>query len=574
MKSNGSTPERNKRPRSLFASLMIFPTPTLVRFLLFSISISSLSIPFILHFSLSGDCTDNSSGRQSFPSLQFLSKGGKVRPPRIRNARSVNYQAARNDASPPIVHTLEHPPPDSPYTIIHTILTRFMVGQASKHHLARARYLLFETFCWPTIWNQRQQNFYWLVLVDPGLDRSVITDMQSLLVQMPNAFMVLTNNTAWAADGIGVQNASSYGVGLRTVAEEFQKGTVEVVTGNTKYLQQALQYMSGQLPATNPKPILAIETLLDADDGMNNNAVEWIQTTAVQKTIEQQDHWKSSRSLFDFSKPATPHLNTTWWFLCGTDHIEWHNRDIFRISAEEYARSGLTGGLAGIRSKPTFCTSAGFTRIGLTQAPTTMTFPKDAYSNHALAFYFAPCTDAANHFAILQARNISVSQCWRREFPGRPFILKSRTIGSDSMDNMNPRDQSYRDVSWVNDTQIPLLINETEIAWEMLVQDFSVNRRDAWTTSLYFYEHRKQILQDNKDSRCSPGFPCYKAAKKNLVLLERLWMRQESGGNDQKDLIGSRRSKMHEIAFRKLQRQRTAQWEKLGNETNGTVHKE
>jgi Putative rhamnosyl transferase len=458
-------------------------------------------------------------------------------------------------------YTLEHPPEYSPYTIIHSILTRFMVGQASRYTLARARYLLFETFCWPTMYHQHNQNFYWLVLVDPGLDRRVLLDMQSLLQTMPNAFMILTNNTAWAADGVGVENVTSYGVGLRTVAQAFQEGNVEIVTGNTTYLEQALRQMNQPpLPQQQPqnqtqeqsssKPILAIETLLDADDGLNNHGVQWIQDAAIQRIQEQQSYLKSTRSMLDSSSLPSANLESTWWFLCGTDHIEWHNRDIFKVTAEEYAISGLTAGLAGIRSRPYFCTSAGFTRIGLTVSPATMTFPKDAYSNHALAFYFPPCTDTQD-LGWLPATNISVAHCFRRNFAGQPFILKSRSIGSDSMDNMNPRDRSYRDVAWLNDTDSPLLVNETELAWEMLVQDFSICRRDAWTTSLYLYEHRKQILRENKASRCSPGFPCYKAAKKNLLLMERYLMRQEV---DQKEHMF--KGMRHQMAVEKARQQR------------------
>jgi hypothetical protein len=108
-------------------------------------------------------------------------------------------------------------------------------------------------------------------------------------------------------------------------------------------------------------------------------------------------------------------------------------------------------------------------------------------------------------------------------------------------------------VAWLNDTeQFPLRINETEVAWEILVQDFSISRRAAWTTSLYLYEHRKQILKENSSSRCTPGFPCYKAAKKNLILLERYVMHQEME-NKEHIFRPSRQSPHLETATQKAQ---------------------
>ena len=101
---------------------------------------------------------------------------------------------------------LDHPPPFSSLQVIHTVQTRFMVGQPNQPILARARFMLFETFCFPTMRYQTSQNFYWIVLVDPRLQEDILNDMQTLLKNMPNAFLVLTSNTTWAADGVGVPN--------------------------------------------------------------------------------------------------------------------------------------------------------------------------------------------------------------------------------------------------------------------------------------------------------------------------------------------------------------------------------
>jgi hypothetical protein len=290
-----------------------------------------------------------------------------------------------------------------------------------------------------------------------------------------------------------------------------------------------------------------IETLLDTDDGLNNHAVEWIQETAVQKT---QEHWNhkqqqlqqqralaaANQSTTSSTQPRSPSLNDTWWFLCGTDHIEWHNREIFQLMEDEFALRGISSGVVGLRQKPLFCTSAGFTRVGIAAVPRAaaeasnpdaryshVVFPKDGYSNHALTFYFPECTTPNGTSAF--ATNGNYSACWHREYPHDAFIIKSRTITSDSMDHLNVgKTKDYRDVAWLNATDYPLIINDTY--WEVLQNDFHIQRRMVNRTSSYIYEHRRSIITQNKQSRCTPGFPCGKVARRNLVRMERYWAKQ------------------------------------------------
>lgn len=366
--------------------------------------------------------------------------------------------ASPSKRKPEFIYSLRNPMNDAPFQILHTVTTRFMIGQPHQPILARARYLLMETFCWPTVKYQTRQNFYWIVLVDPRLDNAVIQDIQTLLtsslgggdIHFPsqNAFLVLTDNPAWAADGVGVPNVTSYGVGLQELAREYQDGNVDILSGNTYHLMKALEVLEGPPDTRNKKkknaaavtdtaskPVLMIETLLDADDGLNNHGIEWIQDLAIEHATHQQEQLEAV--------VETPNLNSTWWVLCGTDHIEWHNRDIYKLSNNQYEKMGLTAGITGIRHAPLYCASAGYTRVGLTiplktesttkqdesniNPSSAMLFPQEAYSNHALAVDFPFCNQTY------------MSGCLRREFNGKPYILKSRSITSDSMDHMNPK---------------------------------------------------------------------------------------------------------------------------------------
>ena len=435
---------------------------------------------------------------------------------------------------------------DSPYKIVHSLTTRFMLGQKGHPTLARARYLLFETFCQPTVRYQTAQEaseryeFSWFVLADPGLDKDIIDDLQALLSQdgdgsgtsgffpKGNAYLLLTDNPSWAADGVGVPGVTGYGAGFEEIARGIRDGSIQPLTGNATRLIGTLEEDFEKRTTTNDKngiekPLLLIETMLDADDGLNNQAIQWIQDLAVSHTQQQRlEPEVSTGKLRNSHNAIAPSLNSTWWLLCGTDHIEWHNRDIYRLTDKQYDRYGLSSGIIGLRRAPQYCASAGFTRVGLTTERSTpdarpLVFPQVAYSNHALATEeFDHCSEGTGFDTRRKANNNTgtlMSRCFRRDFQGVPFVLKGRTITSDSMDHMAVRPGDYRDLPWEGKEEHPLLgLNETEKMWGIAANDFSIDRHKAQKTSIYLREHLESILQENSESRCAPGFPCREVA--------------------------------------------------------------
>ena len=423
-----------------------------------------------------------------------------------------------------------------PYKILHSLTTRFMIGQPNEPILARARYLLFKTFCHPTVAHQSAspEDFFWFVLADPMIGPDVIDDMQRLLsydiFPEGNAYMILTNNTSWAADGVGVPGVSSYGASFQEIAKGVRDGNVKLLTGNETRLIRTLERKLMNTKNETTKPLLIIETMLDADDGLNNNAIQWIQDLAVFYTQQQQQQQQQKLAINNNNN--NPSLDSTWLLLCGTDHIEWHNRDIFRLSDSAYKEVGLTSGITGIRHAPQYCASAGFTRVGLTTSMLTsekdgsnypnnksnpqqrdaFTFPQKAYSNHALATENFDLCSVPGDYNTDGFTNSTMSRCFLREFAGLPFILKSRSITSDSMDHMDPKRKDYRDLPWESKADHPLLINETERIWRILEEDFSIDRLMAWQTSVYLRENLGSIIEENNHSRCAPGFPCREVA--------------------------------------------------------------
>ena len=525
-------------------------------------------------------------------------------PPPLDGGSEMQLQNNLLYRPPPPITT----PPPPPFHIFHTVTSRFMVGQPDQPTLARARYELFETFCFPTVVHQTRQDFFWFVLVDPRIDEQVLADIEQLLSQQPqqqqqqqrqNAFMILTQNPVWAADGVGVPGVDSYGVSLQELAREYEAGRVEIRTGNTTLLLQALDVIEDRLghqnrnrkPISKPRQwtdsnnevdesssslIVLIETLLDADDGLHTSGIQRIQDEAVQHSMRQLELMDANSNDIIVHgdhgiEQPTISLNSTWWLMCGIDHIEWHNRDIYQMTKKEYEERGLSSGITGIRHAPVYCASAGYTRIGLTrpvavrrdqhdddtaakvdgdknETTALLLFPRVAYSNHALTADFPVCNDgldlhgredavmenkildrllffmpsvtakkegsssSSNNNNINNKNEIIVSKCFRRVFPNLPFVLKSRTITSDSMDHISVKQKDYRDLPWQNKSEYPLLINETEKTWRILQSDFRISRLKAWKTSMFLRENMEAILKENSAARCAPGFPCREVA--------------------------------------------------------------
>lgn len=75
---------------------------------------------------------------------------------------------------------------------------------------------------------------------------------------------------------------------------------------------------------------------------------------------------------------------------------------------------------------------------------------------------------------------------------------------------------SYRDNSWEDKKEHPLLVNETESTWIVLGNEFSVSRLIAWNTSVYLRKNAQEIVSENQQSHCAPGFPCRLVAQKTF----------------------------------------------------------
>ena len=503
-----------KRSVTVVISLLVLPRGTLSSQQLVGIGITLIALAvYAFGRSIPSDNLKLSKRRMSFYGLTLVLA--------LAATMGVNDWSSSSQLAMNIdvfKYTLSRPPtiqvPSDLYHshIIHSVLTRFMVGQPDQTTLAKARLELFRTFCYPTMLHQTSQNYYWLVLVDSGLDESIIQEMESLLMSsspaLDNVYMVLTNNTAWVQDGTNKERKSaSYGVSLHTIVTEYEQGNLLIVTGNKAHLSSALKWYNNRNKRDN---LIIIETLLDADDGMHYEGIERIQNLAVKHTT------KNLQQQFNYLTTTTESsLVRDWWILCGTDHIEWHNQDIYNLKSDEYKKEGITSGVVGIRVQPQECISAGYTRVGLVTKNTKDHVTKDKSKDIKVRLYDVPLIASANHYAAVRAYSKCttevVTHCYRRCFGDKPFSVRTRTITSDGMTHLDPSLISYS-MKTASTPDTAFQTSQGEHVWRLLQQEFSIDRYKAYETSLFLFEQRRNILAENEKGRCIPGFPCNKSA--------------------------------------------------------------
>lgn len=183
--------------------------------------------------------------------------------------------------------TTKPPPPDNQqqpwqHDTIHTITSRFMQSQSKLKHLTYARFLLFQTFCLPSIVGQsvmidyiHQLNnhaskiadpkkiidppFLWFIKVDPELDRSVLNKMIDLVKPYPNIYII-----------DNLQPKHSYWKEENTLRELLQYNPTPH-SGDFTMLKRAFSWRN---------EYISLETRLDSDDGLHKDYIERMQDEA------------------------------------------------------------------------------------------------------------------------------------------------------------------------------------------------------------------------------------------------------------------------------------------------------
>lgn len=431
-----------------------------------------------------------------------------------------------------------HPPPmhrKGAHGIFHGVFTPFSMGprqhpsdvlyntsQTKELHRSllfdRARFRLFQTFCADSMRYQTSANTYWIIVVDEHVEPDVMNDLIMLLYEFPQGggrdtpFLVAVPSEAIRPPG------SLISFGWYDMIREYRNGNLNIATGDNGTLVQALErieYLKSlsseqQRESMNRQQWhILLETRLDVDFGLHKNGIEWIQDFVLQQYQGQYPRtqpWSLDRS---------NETNIPWWYLCGTEHLEWHNPDIFFLHKFLFTDTGLSTGRTGLRVRPHMCALGGLTRVGVLGRfiPFNGTYIAnvipDLSTNETVDMYsfletLPRCvhglpSDRASTPAVLD-------NCLVRAFSETPIAIQARDgLAMDGNGQMSPDD--IRAMKGINEElDGPLLLNRAELTWDLLKRDFNIHRYTVWEMSVFLYEHIADILL---------GHPCAMAETTN-----------------------------------------------------------
>ena len=381
-----------------------------------------------------------------------------------------------------------HLPNASEWPLTHIIHTRFMQEQAHLKYLGRARLLLFQTFCLPTMLAQTNQQFLWIIQTDPHLSSDLLQELMALLQPYGHFFLVASNRNFL----IHPQQPGSW----RDGAEGIDLLQSNIYTGNTTLLTQALALR-------NERPVL--ETRLDADDGLHRLFVEFIQQVAL-KRFQNHSHHHSKNSI-------TP----KWLYWCSRRHLEWHAESNHNHETE------FVGALVPIQHEK-LCITPGMTvgyNVGTMQAPLV---PHDLLYkqlHHSHECYSAEHGSSESSGALKNVNSTKPPNSSCLEFVDELLFvaIRSRTLTSAGMRNIDASQYGKQAAKSVQQMERKL--------WEVLEDRFEIGDAHLLNqTQSYLQDYSVQIAQDNLKGQCTSGHSCKEQAKQDLEKI----IQNQSGG--------------------------------------------
>lgn len=157
-------------------------------------------------------------------------------------------------------------------SIVHVIQTRFMQMQPNLVALANARLLLFQAFTLPSIQQQSNTRFLWIIRTDPGLNANTMERLKRLVESVPTAVLVASNQNPEGFRGTAIDDITekSILVGSLRLVRAFHKAA------ETRRL---------------------LETRLDADDALSLDFCATIQELGRTQLLSGWRIWCAERHM-------------------------------------------------------------------------------------------------------------------------------------------------------------------------------------------------------------------------------------------------------------------------------------
>jgi Putative rhamnosyl transferase len=409
--------------------------------------------------------------------------------------------------------------PDS-VSILHAIITPLWMGphtssplhnQTLRHYRntwARARLQMMETFAAPTLRNQTNPNFVWIILIDDSIlqeSNIIMQDLFNLLQEHNNhgsrlsdttmnggAYLLLQASTTRASSLSSLSN--TFGVSRRLalldIATAYQQGSLQLSIGNQnawdsimeKVLPRATPSWTAKQTENAPttKPQLLMETMLYVDSGLHRQGVEWTQIIAARYAAKLQ---QASNEVSYLRKILWSPKTTSSWYQCGSSLLELHNPDVVFLKQNVYEEQGITVGRVGQRVVTRGCPSAGLTLVTMIQPSQSLAAIENAKIPQDLP--------------LCQSLSETTTDCLLRVPYPMPIMGTGRSLATDFIQDTSVAHLKNMKPSKGMDGT--LTINGTELMWGLLNEHFGMDRYDVWRASVYQYEHAEAILR---------GHPC------------------------------------------------------------------
>lgn len=366
--------------------------------------------------------------------------------------------------------------------VVHVIHTRFMQHQPQLVHLGQARLELFRAFCLPTLRAQTNQQFLWIIRVDPDLPRlnpNVTRQLLDLMRDVPNA--IVAGSNARVDDGFFRHPNATIDLFDENAANTNNNASSIIWHGSVDLLR-AYQVAS--------QTRVLLETGLDADDGLAIHFVDHLQKEA----------YKASRAL-------TP------------DHPKW-----FRIACMKpytvwqfwgpYENSKLGSLRSHAQNPRKFCLTPGLTRMSSSHytsyqlSPSTFNAPDRDFSGlpregHRFFVDHFYIDKHVPHCRRAKKSRAKPQACYDEIDGSRSLVLRTRTPTSASL----------------TDVHIPPTIrarirDSKELAqWDRTLRLFGLNITEIQQARYNLNATMELVLEDAASGYCTIGHSCMSKTK-------------------------------------------------------------
>jgi len=366
-------------------------------------------------------------------------------------------------------------PVEWPHLFIHIVNTRFQQEQGNLIALGRARLLLFETFCLPSIIGQtllkergyQVPPFLWIIKVDPNLVPELLSDLIAVVQPYPFIYVVASNKNYGIGQEVG---------GWRGGEEGTDVLSSTVYTGNMTWLKLAHD-------SRNSRGVL--ETRLDADDGFNIKYLEGVEQDA------------SKKLLLSFNQT---NLNKRrWMYWCSLYNIEWSPT----LSKLSKPSEDILNGVFSIKKSPHHCITAGMT-VGVALGMNENKIPRFIHDKLVEQLRYSEYQPNCGE------GQTNITKCLKLIADPLMGAIRSRTVTSAGMrgvsTSQNDFQQRMATSTWKN----------SSIIAQILKDEFWINLEQVAAANRYFSENMFRIASDNLKGQCTKGHSCKNNSKETL----------------------------------------------------------